>query len=961
MSTGTPTSDVTQALRELTRGIAQRAQAEDALARLGTRTADAQQQALQNSLQQLISDYEQASADLREEQQRTLQDITDRYRADRAGVEAELNRQLAAIERQAHDEAAALQQRHDESSWVVSSVLDDTSETSPRRQYERNLTLFEKSQGQQESALADIDARIAEAMDRHGWQAGPLPPPDDLPRSAEQLSSRFHEAIDEARQTIDAIRSLWLPKLFAGFVPLGACVLLAALLAVPAYLLLDPGLLNLTITRSDPMWIAIVAGGAAMLSLIFLGILYTISSMRVSELFTLLQNHEATARGAHHAWLAEADRERRLQEKQFRIRQQELEGQRQGQLHRFRTVHEEKLAEIENSRTCQLEETRTQFSARFIEIDRTFATLHQQTESAFKQQIRELTVRDEAERPRLQEQLDRHQQEREQLQQQAAQDLTRSWSETLDSMHSAEARMAEQSRQQFADWVHLSAKEWQPTSRVPAAIRLGEYGIVTAQLKQATPRSASLSALPPEYRFPARLSFPEEVSVLFKMRSAQARPAALSAMQVMLLRLLTLVPPGKLRLTIFDPIGLGESFSGFMHLADFDELLITSRIWTESAQIESQLARLTEHMENVLQKYLRNEFASIEDYNRFAGEVAEPYHILVVTDFPSKISEQAAQRLMSVATSGPRCGVFLLMSVDTKAPVPHGFDLAPIEHAATTFEWADGAFHLADPDLRAWPLVIDTPPPPETFTSIVKNVGEASRDVRRVEVSFSRVAPPPDDVWKSDSRRDIDIPIGRAGALKLQRLQLGRGTSQHMLVAGKTGSGKSTFFHALITSAALHYGPDELHFFLVDFKKGVEFKAYASQQLPHARVIAIESDREFGVSVLQRLDAILHERGDLFRRQGVQDIRAYRDQHPHQRMPRIMLVIDEFQEFFVEDDQLSQTAGLLLDRLVRQGRAFGIHVILGSQTLGGAYSLGAVRWDRSPSVSPCSAASPMPI
>ena len=30
---------------------------------------------------------------------------------------------------------------------------------------------------------------------------------------------------------------------------------------------------------------------------------------------------------------------------------------------------------------------------------------------------------------------------------------------------------------------------------------------------------------------------------------------------------------------------------------------------------------------------------------------------------------------------------------------------------------------------------------------------------------------------------------------------------------------------------------------------------------------------------------------------------------------------------------------LLLDRLVRQGRAFGIHVLLGSQTLSGAYSL----------------------
>ena len=52
-----------------------------------------------------------------------------------------------------------------------------------------------------------------------------------------------------------------------------------------------------------------------------------------------------------------------------------------------------------------------------------------------------------------------------------------------------------------------------------------------------------------------------------------------------------------------------------------------------------------------------------------------------------------------------------------------------------------------------------------------------------------------------------------------------------------------------------------------------------------------------------------------------------------------MLLIDEFQEFFVEDDRLGQDAALLLDRLVRQGRAFGLHVVLGSQTLGGAYSL----------------------
>ena len=125
----------------------------------------------------------------------------------------------------------------------------------------------------------------------------------------------------------------------------------------------------------------------------------------------------------------------------------------------------------------------------------------------------------------------------------------------------------------------------------------------------------------------------------------------------------------------------------------------------------------------------------------------------------------------------------------------------------------------------------------------------------------------------------------------------------------------------------------------MDFKKGVEFKCYASNRLPHARVVAIESDREFGLSVLQRVDDELKRRGDLFRKLGVQDIAGYKRAGGTEPIPRSLLIIDEFQEFFVEDDKISQTASLLLDRIVRQGRAFGIHVLLGSQTLGGAYTV----------------------
>jgi DNA segregation ATPase FtsK/SpoIIIE-like protein len=199
--------------------------------------------------------------------------------------------------------------------------------------------------------------------------------------------------------------------------------------------------------------------------------------------------------------------------------------------------------------------------------------------------------------------------------------------------------------------------------------------------------------------------------------------------------------------------------------------------------------------------------------------------------------------------------------------------------------------------------------------------------------------PPQGEWWTSDSRGGIDVPLGRSGAKSLQTMRLGKGTSQHVLISGKTGSGKSTLLNAMITNLAAMYSPDEVEFYLVDFKKGVEFKPYATCELPQARVIAIESEREFGLSVLERLDDELKRRGDSYRQAGVQDVAGWREAHPGERLPRILLIVDEFQELFVADDRVAREATLLLDRLVRQGRAFGIHVILGTQTLAGAYSL----------------------
>jgi len=356
-------------------------------------------------------------------------------------------------------------------------------------------------------------------------------------------------------------------------------------------------------------------------------------------------------------------------------------------------------------------------------------------------------------------------------------------------------------------------------------------------------------------------------------------------------------------------------------------------------QIRNQLKTITEHMENVFQTYLRSEFKTIEEYNESAGEVAEPYHFVVVAGFPQAFSEDAARHLSSILTSGPSCGVHAVVAWNPSTGCPPGFDAAELRHNCVRFQVRNGAVvPVAD---MPEPLVFEAVPEPDStnYVQLVRAVGEKSKDARRVEVSFRRIAPKTEAIWKQSTADSIDLPIGRAGAARLQFLRLGRGTSQHVLVAGKTGSGKSTFLHIVITNLALHYSPSEIQFYLIDFKKGVEFRTYAANRMPHVKVVAIESDREFGLSVLDRLDSVLQERGELFRTRGVQDVPAFRRQFPDEPMPRLLLLIDEFQEFFVAEDRVASRASLLLDRLVRQGRAFGIHVMLGSQTLGGAYSL----------------------
>ncbi len=619
---------------------------------------------------------------------------------------------------------------------------------------------------------------------------------------------------------------------------------------------------------------------------------------------------------------------------------------------RIQQAHEKRKAEETKARE-QFESVKINVTKRrdasLEQIQQEYQTARQEMEESCRQELQKIEENYQARQNQLQQEHDQqkqqierqYQQDRENLQQQyeeAHRKLEKRWQEGLSCIQAMLTDLEKLDHSLQMDWSNPVWRQWKPADTYAPVVRFGSFQLDMNQLAESAQSQAKFSFDKNQpVSLPALLAFPDRCSLLLQTQR-QGREQAIAALRAVMTRLATSLPPGRVHFTILDPIGIGENFAGFMHATDYEEALVGRRIWTDSAQIQQQLTDLTEHMENVIQKYLRNEFETIEEYNQQAGELAEPYRFLVIADFPHNFNEESARRLSSIINSGARCGVYTLIAYDARQELPIGIDVQDLASHSAHLIFQDDHFVWQDEIFRKFPLTLDAPPAEELLTQIIHTMGRAAKDSARVEVPFEIIAPPENRYWSEDSSSSLNVPVGRTGATRLQYLKIGKGVAQHMLIAGKTGSGKSTLLHVIITNLALWYSPDQVELYLIDFKKGVEFKTYVTHHVPHIRAVAIESDREFGLSILRRLEAEMTRRGDLFRKAGVQDLASYRTA-TGATLPRTVLIVDEFQVFFSEDDKLGQDAAILLEQLVRQGRAFGIHVLLGSQTLGGASGL----------------------
>lgn len=438
-------------------------------------------------------------------------------------------------------------------------------------------------------------------------------------------------------------------------------------------------------------------------------------------------------------------------------------------------------------------------------------------------------------------------------------------------------------------------------------------------------------------QMPYMTDLSENMSMLLKTTMSN-KDYAIDTLRYLIIKLFMVIPPGKVNFTFFDPVKLGESFAMFTRIGDLDDntsKVINGKIWTAAKDIESRLQILTDTINNVTTRCLQGQYENIHLYNEQAGQNAEPYQILTIMDFPNNFTENSIRLLETIIDAGPKCGVYTVIvrsdeeldSCDDKIKNR----IANIENKMTNYRVNKSSLTLENVSIVKSSLNVKIDPmySPLQIDHIIPIIKQGIKDAGRIVIDYDYIMPDKNE----DSARLLSIPIGLSGANKIHNMVLGEGISHHVLIAGQAGSGKSSLLHTIIMSALKKYDPHQLHIYLVDFKRGVEFKIYANYSIANFKVISVESEREFGYSVLQHMDKEQEKRANAFKRADVDNVDEFREK-TNEDLPRILLIIDEFHELFSSsNDDLTKKSAVIMDRIIRQGRAFGIHVIMASQSV----------------------------
>ena len=213
-------------------------------------------------------------------------------------------------------------------------------------------------------------------------------------------------------------------------------------------------------------------------------------------------------------------------------------------------------------------------------------------------------------------------------------------------------------------------------------------------------------------------------------------------------------------------------------------------------------------------------------------------------------------------------------------------------------------------NLEAKSIRIEAPIPGKNAIGI-----EIPNDISE-SVSFSSL------ISKKNPKNTLDIILGKD--IIGEDIVVDLRSMPHLLVAGRTGAGKSVGINCIISSIIYYAKPSEVKFIMID-PKMVELMPYNG--IPHLYVPVITDPKKAAVA-LKWAVVEMEKRYFKLAEKGVRNIEGYNQKVAGEKLPYIVIVIDELADLMMTSPASVEES---IARVAQKARAVGIHLVIATQ------------------------------
>lgn len=324
------------------------------------------------------------------------------------------------------------------------------------------------------------------------------------------------------------------------------------------------------------------------------------------------------------------------------------------------------------------------------------------------------------------------------------------------------------------------------------------------------------------------------------------------------------------------------------------------------------------------------EYGDVAKYNDSKNRVVVPYDVVVINDYQKCVNEMSD--LDALFENGHKGGIYFILMNNLDFKSDRDIDsLMALKDFYQVLEAENFGNYSKDAFIRCTPI-LDNPILAKACFNYINESAELPQ-VAVASVDYDKIL----SKGFETIGKAMVIPVGSSENGELVDFTIDTVSHIHCFIIGQSGTGKSVFLHDVIIGAMAKYSPDELELYLMDFKiGGVEFNRYRNEK--HVKALLVDnSDIQITLEILRDISNKMRERGKQLRASGVSNIVEYNQVNPTKKMPRIVFIADECHVMFPtmnsKDTKLYREISEILQKIAKEGRSQGVHLVLATQTI----------------------------